>query len=172
MRAATFFMGPSVVTARRHWPDGPKELPPIDLKAMHGSAYGDCLAPVIHHGENITLIDEAAKPWHIAAIAIKDDVMWRAKIYLTTIDRGSAYLETFGDDQPDRLVLLAALNPLAVYGVAERDVLALRTVVAVLGHGGFRNLTAGVTLEPGQWQAVQEALSTKNGQIDQDGQLY
>lgn len=164
------FAGPSVVGYTLN--DGTENLlhhhvGGLDYTLLN--VVSDCLDPIVKAGHSVCLADEFPKPWQLVAFHIKGEWMARLKIFIGFHDRGDQHLDLFGDDQPDRLAVFAAINPLEVYVVAERDLARLRPVSYILSPcfafanpaAGLqsRDVSAGVSIEPKQWQAIQQALA-------------
>ncbi len=155
----TKFGGPSVIGWKVD--DGIEQLGGhqgggFDLTLMHVAS--DCLAPIATAGEHVLMVNEIPTPWQLCAFVIRGDSFGRLKIFIGFHDRGEQRLELFGDDQPDRLAIFAAINPLEIYVVAERDLARLRPVKAVGALNSFRDVSAGVTVTAEQWQAIIRAL--------------
>lgn len=119
----------------------------------------DCLFPIVAAGECVCFADEVPKPWQICMLAIRGDSFGRLKIFLGFYDRGDQHLDLFGDDQPQRIAVFAAINPLEAYVVAERDLARLRPAVYVGTQNRLREVAAGVSVMAEQWQAISEALA-------------
>lgn len=159
LTCVTKFGGPSVIGWKTD--DGIEQLGALrggGLDDTLGHAASDCLEPIVMAGEHVLLVNEVPTPWQLCAFFIRGDSFGRLKIFIGFHDRGDQHLELFGDDQPDRLAVFAAVNPLEVFVVAERDLTRLRPVKYAGPLTGFRDVSAGVTVTPEQWQAISKAL--------------
>jgi hypothetical protein len=158
MICETRFGGPSVI-GYDPFGDLPRtSYPPVDITALTLPCEGSCLDPIVMDGDVCFLDMRPPKACELAAFYLDGDPTQRLKIYLGSYDRGETIYPQFGDKQPEDIVVVLCLQPLAIHVMAQVDILRLHAVTDVWGPDGHRDVRGGVTIAPEHWEAVQRAM--------------
>lgn len=155
----TRFGGPSVAGYQMNDDLPPGHAPFVDDHSLIFHCVGSCLDPIARDRDMCFASQAIPQPWQVVGFMIRGETMGRLKIFLGIHDRAGVDYPLFGENQPDRLVAVLAVQPLSVMCIAERDIEWMYPVHAIHGVDGERDVESGVTIAPEQWDAVQRAVA-------------